>query len=581
MKRLILCFSLLPIVAFAVKAPDFTITDYNNKTHRLYADYLDKNKVVVLKLFFVDCPPCNSLAPTFQQSYVKWGSGNDRVQFIELSTQIWDQNANVKAYSQKHGLTFPGAGKDGGSIEATAPYKSGTFGPYYGTPTFAVIAPNGEVQWNVNYTRSNQVDFDTAVARALRMTGGSGGGDPDPKRCQDSFGIRFTSKILPDQIFIRHLNDPLAPEFTLQDYRYNCEYPLPQDKSPYYIVPFKSTKPNDWITGITTADIIAIQKHILGLSQLNNLQLAVADVNNSGSVTAFDISEMRKLILGTQDRFRSLSETHTWTLDPFLKTNTVSRNAKLTEMISGSKSNVFGMGKYGDVSDAAFFSGNSDNLEARTQKTENLRLKINPAGGNYKNELFFSNDFRALAGFQIGIDMTPSELMDISFDPEFGEAEYHFVMDEKGRYSMRIIWFDPIDTEKYFGRHKPFLTILSASKIRLSPEAKFQSEIYVNDSNHSIQAYSLSLFNEPGTDKISSSVFARNVNPGEFMVNSTGSKISYLDIYNLSGQKLFPANVSGLGTEEVKVNLDAQGIIIVCPKTDEGFRRNLKIFVRE
>jgi hypothetical protein len=154
-------------------------------------------------------------------------------------------------------------------------------------------------------------------------------------------------------------------------------------------------------------------------------------------------------------------------------------------------------------------------------------------------------------------------------------------MDEKGRYSMRIIWFDPIDTEKYFGRHKPFLTILSASKIRLSPETKFQSEIYVNDANQAIQAYSLSLFNEPGTDKISSSVFARNVNPGEFMVSSTGSKISSLEIYNLSGQKLFPANVSGLGTEDVKVNLDAQGVIIVCPKTDEGFRHNLKIFVRE
>ena len=65
----------LPILVFGAKAPDFTITDYKNKVHNLYADYLDKDKVVVIKFFFVDCPPCNTLAPYVQTAYNRWGGG--------------------------------------------------------------------------------------------------------------------------------------------------------------------------------------------------------------------------------------------------------------------------------------------------------------------------------------------------------------------------------------------------------------------------------------------------------------------------------------------------------------------------
>ena len=96
MKKFLFILLISPALLFGAKAPDFTITDYNNKVHKLYADYLDKNKVVVLKLFFVDCPPCNAAAPAFQQANLKWGNGTNRVQFLELSTQTWDNNADVK-----------------------------------------------------------------------------------------------------------------------------------------------------------------------------------------------------------------------------------------------------------------------------------------------------------------------------------------------------------------------------------------------------------------------------------------------------------------------------------------------------
>ena len=127
-KANVLLFSLLACtLCFAQKAPDFTITDYNGQTHTLYEDYLDEGKVVMLKIMFVACPPCNLSAPGVQALYEEFGEGMEDVQFFDLSNKSWDSNDAMRGFGEKHGLTFPGAGADGGSLSAVGPYTSGTF----------------------------------------------------------------------------------------------------------------------------------------------------------------------------------------------------------------------------------------------------------------------------------------------------------------------------------------------------------------------------------------------------------------------------------------------------------------------
>ena len=111
-------------------APDFTVTDSWGVTHHLYQDYLDKDKTVVLKIFYVACPPCNSIAPFLEPLYQEWGGGHGDVQFIELSIKQSDTNAQVNAYKENHSTTYPAAGGDGNSVAATQPYTNGTFGIY-------------------------------------------------------------------------------------------------------------------------------------------------------------------------------------------------------------------------------------------------------------------------------------------------------------------------------------------------------------------------------------------------------------------------------------------------------------------
>ena len=51
--------------------------------------------------------------------------------------------------------------------------------------------------------------------------------------------------------------------------------------------------------GVSTLDLVRIQKHLLGIEALSSpYDLIAADANNSESVSAIDLVELRKLILG-------------------------------------------------------------------------------------------------------------------------------------------------------------------------------------------------------------------------------------------------------------------------------------------
>lgn len=61
---------------------------------------------------------------------------------------------------------------------------------------------------------------------------------------------------------------------------------------------------NDPLDGVSTFDLVLINRHILGQQPLENFyQVLAADVNQSNSISTFDIIEIRKLILGIYDTF--------------------------------------------------------------------------------------------------------------------------------------------------------------------------------------------------------------------------------------------------------------------------------------
>ncbi|MBK8698862.1 MAG: HYR domain-containing protein [Saprospiraceae bacterium] len=68
----------------------------------------------------------------------------------------------------------------------------------------------------------------------------------------------------------------------------------------YLVKPEKSDNP---LNGVSTLDLVLIQRHILGISKLDDpLKLIAADINQDGKVTASDLVILRKLILGVENQ---------------------------------------------------------------------------------------------------------------------------------------------------------------------------------------------------------------------------------------------------------------------------------------
>ena len=70
----------------------------------------------------------------------------------------------------------------------------------------------------------------------------------------------------------------------------------------------------DHLNGISTLDLVMLQRHILGLSQLDSpYKLIAGDIDKSDNITAIDLIELRKLILGLYDE---LPDNESWVFVP-------------------------------------------------------------------------------------------------------------------------------------------------------------------------------------------------------------------------------------------------------------------------
>lgn len=291
MKQLLaIIFLLTSLSIYGQQAPNFIITDYNNVDHDLYNDYLNNGKVVLLKIMFVDCPPCNSIAPSVQSLWEDFGGvGNPDVQFFELSNKSFDSNQDMQGFANRHGLTFPGAGADGGSLDAVNPYTSGQFGTFFGTPTFVVIGTDGSVEFRVPFNQVRETIEEKLNNNRVAVSG----------KVTNPDGLAMPN------VQIYYQNPGESKEFiTTTDFL--GEYTFFEDdiaaKAGCVIFP-EFDQPNH-SSDISTRDIIAVLGHILTRDTLATpLDILIADTNESGSVTVKDLVEIQKLILGLEQRF--------------------------------------------------------------------------------------------------------------------------------------------------------------------------------------------------------------------------------------------------------------------------------------
>lgn len=182
-------------------------------------------------------------------------------------------------------------------------------------------------------------------------------------------------------------------------------------------------KNDDILNGVSTLDLVMIQKHILGIQSLESpYKLIAADVNNSQKITAADLTELRKVILGINSTF---TNNKSWRfVDVAHQFKDPKNPFPFIEQLSMSKvdHDVAGLDffaiKIGDVNGSAKKNTLSDNnTEARTALSLYAN-KVTALKGEVVTVHIRANDLNNLLGLQmtLGVDYKLAELINIKSD---------------------------------------------------------------------------------------------------------------------------------------------------------------------
>jgi hypothetical protein len=177
-------------------------------------------------------------------------------------------------------------------------------------------------------------------------------------------------------------------------------------------------KDGDDINGVSTLDLVIIQRHILGLQAMNSpYKLIAADANNDGKVTASDLTEIRKLILGVTNGY---SNNSSWRFpiknqvmdntDPFPYKENV-----MATFINPNPSYDFVAVKIGDVNGNVTTNINNPTVEARSNS--NVAMSVADAAvaaGEVVEIPVTAANFNDVAGFQYTMNLDGASFVGIN-----------------------------------------------------------------------------------------------------------------------------------------------------------------------
>lgn len=165
-----------------------------------------------------------------------------------------------------------------------------------------------------------------------------------------------------------------------------------------------SEKDDNALNGVSTLDLVLIQKHILSILELPSpYKIIAADANRSGTVSAIDLIILRKIILGISDSFpndempwRFIDADYTFAdvTNPFPYQESINIDNLTTEM----NDNNFIAVKIGDVNSTAVLSTANDTPITRSNNTVDFvvdnasfttgdRVEIPVTSANFNNIL--------------------------------------------------------------------------------------------------------------------------------------------------------------------------------------------------
>jgi hypothetical protein len=291
-------------------------------------------------------------------------------------------------------------------------------------------------------------------------------------------------------------------EVTIQTMADSPEYPVYDITGPdggyafifnpyFYDYVLTSDKSFGYLNGVTTLDLVMIQKHILNIDPLPSpYKRIAADINSDCNITALDLLQLRKLILGiyTDD---VLPDNSSWR---FVDDEYVFSNPEVycgfdeilnIDLLEQDEYNMNFVGvKIGDVNASAQANANSS---AETRNNESTNFIINAAKLNANETQWidvYASDFTEVAGFQftLNIDQTKAQFAAIK-GGKLSIAENNLGLTRADEGLISVSWNNPTavtatDQEVLFSLQLNTIADCDISELIQINDRRINAEIY-------------------------------------------------------------------------------------------------------
>ena len=320
----------------------------------------------------------------------------------------------------------------------------------------------------------------------------------------------------------------------------------------YYLEAIRDDNP---VNGVTTADIVKLQKHLLGQEELTDPYLLIAaDVTNSKSITAADLAEIRRLILGLSSTFQKVPS---WTfvpkdyrfLDPSIPWNYPSQN--LVKIVNDQAIIDFVGIKMGDLNLSAKSNFKDDNETRSTSGISLLAQNQEFNSGETVKIILSSNMKMIISGIQFGlrIEENLGEFVGIEENGRMLSSEYYSKISNQIQFSYN--WSSP----KNIVENKEMISLIvkTKSKGKVSQlfefnDSNIKREIVYNDESiaNDFQLKFMNNGNELNNQQIS--IIKTEPNPmssqSNIYLTSNYDGICSVTVYNCLGSKIINQKVN-------------------------------------
>jgi len=337
----------------------------------------------------------------------------------------------------------------------------------------------------------------------------------------------------------------------------------------------KPGKNNDYRNGVSTLDLVHIQKHLLGIKPLESpYKMIAADANDSKSITAIDLIELRKLILGI---YSELPNNSSWRFvdkdyvfpDPFNPWMQVwPESQTLNPLSSGmTRADFFGI-KIGDVNNTVKANAQSISPRGSGEKLNLIIDDVKVEAGTSIEIAVFAGSAYLIEGMQFSLDVDHSLTFKNVIAGQMDVTNENFAFLNK--MTLTSSW-NTAEGVQINDAQPLFTLVMDVSKrVRLSEvvsiaAAPTHPEAYTLNN----EILGLNLLFRGAAHLVSFELLQNEPNPFSnkttigFILPANGQ--ATLTVFDLAGRKLIDQPVAGLkGLNKVEISrsqLGAQGIV--------------------